>query len=322
MNLHSIIRTSREESKTTRIKAIDNFYPLIGDVKVEPTNSLELLKIKPDSILIDRATKNNLDLEIGEKIKIQNISFEIIGVIESLPDIGSFFLFGDQALVSKSSLKTLQLNNLGSFINFKYKMVRKSDNLKLPIKISETKKVAIKYPEDVSQNLKRTIENFIYFLTIIAASAILISGIGLKNSLYSFLSNNQFNIAINKSLGLSSRNIKTLYYSQTIIILVFCSFIAYTLSLLIIYFLDYSFLNFFKVDLKIRFQINEYLIIQFFSILVFFIFAKPVIESIDQIKVANLFRNSKTNLNLSVTRKSLIEISVLLSIFFYFSFVF
>ena len=122
--------------------------------------------------MIDRATKNNLDLEIGEKIKIQNISFEIIGVIESLPDIGSFFLFGDQALVSKSSLKTLQLNNLGSFINFKYKMVRKSDNLKLPIKISETKKVAIKYPEDVSQNLKRTIENFIYFLTIIAASAI------------------------------------------------------------------------------------------------------------------------------------------------------
>ena len=91
-----------------------------------------------------------------------------------------FSFFGDQALVSKSSLKTLQLNNLGSFINFKYKMVRKSDNLKLPIKISETKKVAIKYPEDVSQNLKRTIENFIYFLTIIAASAILISGIGLK----------------------------------------------------------------------------------------------------------------------------------------------
>ena len=72
------------------------------------------------------------------------------------------------------------------------------------------------------------------------------------------------------------------------------------------------------MDLKIRFQINEYLIIQFFSILVFFIFAKPVIESIDQIKVANLFRNSKTNLNLSVTRKSLIEISVLLSIFFIF----
>ena len=45
------------ESKTTRIKVIDNFYPLLGEVKVEPSNSLELLKTKPDSILIDKTTK-------------------------------------------------------------------------------------------------------------------------------------------------------------------------------------------------------------------------------------------------------------------------
>ena len=219
----SIIRTTNEQSKTTRIKVIDNFYPLIGNVKVEPANSLSLLKTKSDSILIDKTTKNNLDLKIGEKIKIQNISFEVIGVIESLPDIGGFFLFGDQALINKSGFKNLKINNLGSFINFKYKMIKKENNSKLSKKINENKKVIIKYPEDVSQNLKRTIENFIYFLSIIAASAILISGIGLKNSLYSFLSNNQFNIAIYKSLGLSSNNIKTLYYIQTLIILVFCS---------------------------------------------------------------------------------------------------
>ena len=91
----SIIRTTNEESKTTRIKVIDNFYPLLGNVKVEPANSLSLLKTKSDSILIDKTTKNNLDLKIGEEIRIQNISFEVIGVIESLLDIGGFFLFGD-----------------------------------------------------------------------------------------------------------------------------------------------------------------------------------------------------------------------------------
>ena len=307
----SIIRTNNGESKTTRIKSIDNFYPLIGNVKVEPAGSLKLLQTKSNSILIDKTTKNNLDLRISDKIKIQNISFEIIGVIESLPDIGEFFLFGDQALINKSSFKSLKLNNLGSFINFKYKMKGKDRNSELPLKISENKKVVIKFPDDVSKNLKRTIENFIYFLLIIAASAILISGIGLKNSLYSFLSNNQFNIAIYKSLGLNSQNIKILYYSQTLIILVFCSLIAYTLSLLIIYLIDHSLLKSLNVDLKIKFKLYEYLIIQFFSILVFFIFAKPVIDSIDQIKVANLFRNSNTHLNLSLTRKSFLEISIL-----------
>ena len=212
----SILRTKNEESKTTRIKVIDNFYPLLGEVKVEPSNSLELLKTKADSILIDKTTKKNLDLKIGEKIKIQNINFEIIGVIESLPDIGTFFLFGDQALINSSSFKNLKINNLGSFLNFKYKMAYKNNNSELPKKISEDKQIVIKYPKNVSQNLKRTIENFIYFLSIIAASAILISGIGLKNSLYSFISNNQFNVAIYKSLGLSSQNIKALYYSSHI----------------------------------------------------------------------------------------------------------
>ncbi len=314
----SIIRTMNEESKTTRIKVIDNFYPLLGNVKVEPENSLSLLQTDSNFILIDKTTKNNLNLKIGEKIKIQNISFEVIGVIESLPDIGGFFVFGDQALINKSGFKNLKINNLGSFVNFKYKMIKKENNTELSKKINENKKILIKYPEDVSQNLKRTIENFIYFLSIIAASAILISGIGLKNSLYSFLSNNQFNIAIYKSLGLSSNNIKALYYTQTLIILVFCSLIAYILALLIIFFLDHSFLNSLNIELKIRFNITEYLIIQFFSIIVFFIFAKPVIDSIDQIKVANLFRNSSTQLNLNYTRKSIIEISTLLIIFAFF----
>ena len=207
--------------------------------------------------------QKNLDLKIGDKVKIQNISFEIIGVIESLPDIGDFFLFGDQALINYSSFKNLKINNLGSFINFKYKMVKKDNNSILPEKIIKDKSLTVKYPENVSQNLKRTIENFIYFLSIVAASAILISGIGLKNSLYSFFSDNQYNIAIYKSLGLSSQNIKALYYTQTLIILIFCSFFSYVIGLFIIFFLDHSFLNFLNIQLTIKFQIYEYMIIQF-----------------------------------------------------------
>ena len=128
-------------------------------------------------------------------------------------------------------------------------MVKKKDNNSiLPEKIIKDKSLTVKYPENVSQNLKRTIENFIYFLSIVALT-ILISGIGLKNSLYSFFSDNQYNIAIYKSLGLSSQNIKALYYTQTLIILIFCSFFSYVIGLFII-FLDHSFLNFLNIQLN------------------------------------------------------------------------
>ena len=221
----SIVRTKNEESKTTRIKVIDNFYPLIGNVIVQPVDSLKLLKSKPNTILIDKSTQNNLDLKLGDKIIIQNTSFEVIGVIESLPDIGGFFLFGDQALINESSFKDLKIDNLGSFFVFKYKLLKKFNNQEILNNLSKNKNIEIKYPDDVSQNLKKAIENFIYFFSIISASAILISGIGLKNSLFSFLSNNQFKIAIYKSLGLSSENIKLIYYLQLLIMLIVCSFL-------------------------------------------------------------------------------------------------
>ncbi len=313
----TIIRNSKEENKTTRIKVIDDFYPLIGDVKVEPENSLKILKNKQNSILIDKITKNNLDLKLGDEIKIQNISFEIIGIIESLPDIGGFFLFGDQALINSTSFKNLRINNLGSFINYKYKMKKKNDNLDIKISLIRNKDFEIKYPEDLSQNLKKIIENFIYFLSIISASAILISGIGLKNSLFSFLNSNKLKIAIYKSIGLSSQNIKILYHSQILIILTICSLLTYILGLTLISLFDSSLVKFLNIELKVKFKIYEYFIIQFFSIMLFFIFAKPVLESIDQIKVSDLFRNSNTHLNLNYSRKSVIEISTFLLIFIF-----
>ena len=64
----SIIKNNNEESKTTRIKVIDDFYPLVGKAKVEPANSLKLLQTKQNAILIDKTTKDNLNLKIGDKI--------------------------------------------------------------------------------------------------------------------------------------------------------------------------------------------------------------------------------------------------------------
>ena len=314
----SIIKTKNEENQTTRIKVIDNFYPLVGKVVVEPANSLEILKTMPNTILIDETTQKNLDLKLGERIKIQNTTFEVIGITKRLPDIGGFFIFGDQALIHKSSLEDLKINNLGTFLRFKYKLTKKDSKKKLPSIISNYKNLEIKYPEDISQNVKKAIENFIYFLSIISASAILISGIGLKNSLFSFLSKNQFKIAIFKSLGFSSQNIKVLYYAQALVILVLCSCCAYICSLVIISFIDHRFLNLLNIQLKVQFKIGEYLIILFFSILIFMIFSKPVLDSIDQVKVADLFRNSSTHLNLNYNRRSILQISTFVLIFIFF----
>ena len=97
----------------------------------------------------------------------------------------------------------------------------------------------------------------------------------------------------------------------------FCSFIAYIFGLLVISFFDSSLLNFLNIKLKVKFEIYEYLIIQFFSIILFFIFAKPVLDGIDQVKIVELFKNSSTSLNLNYSKKSILEIIIFLLIFIF-----
>ena len=97
----------------------------------------------------------------------------------------------------------------------------------------------------------------------------------------------------------------------------FCSFIAYIFGLLIISFFDSSLLNFLNIKLKVKFEVYEYLIIQFFSIILFFIFAKPVLDGIDQVKIVDLFKNSSTHLNLNYSKKSILEIIIFLLIFIF-----
>ena len=165
----TIIRTNSEKNTITRIKVVDNFYPLVGNAIIVPNNSLETLKTKPNTILIDESIQNNLNLKLGQKVKIQNTTFEVIGIIKSLPDIGGFF-FGDQALINESSFKSLKINNLGSFFTFKYKLKKKYENQELPSKIKKYKNLEIKYPEDVSQNLKKLLKilfTFVYYFSII-----------------------------------------------------------------------------------------------------------------------------------------------------------
>ena len=68
-------------------------------------------------------------------------------------------------------------------------------------------------------------------------------------------------------------------------ILVFCSLISYILGLFIISIFDNVLSNLLKIELQVKFNIYEYLIVLFFSLFIFLIYAKPTFDTINQIKL-------------------------------------
>ena len=313
----STIEKKQNKTSFTRIKAIDQNYPLYGDVIFEPVGSLKKLNEIDNTILVNENIFKNLNLKINDIVKVQNVKFKVIGVVKVLPDIGGAFVFGDFALTGKNTLDKLELNTLGSFLNYEYK-IKFDDYKNKDKKINEIKKifknndkVKIRYPENSAGGIKRIIDNFSQFLSLVSISAMLIAGIGIANTLLSFINQKNSSIAVQKAIGINSGNIKTIYYLQLLISLIFISLVAYGLSFFLVPVVDKYISDGLGLNIEASFSLTNLFIVFVVGLLVIIIFSIPTVNSIDQIKASSLFRNVFQSLQFKYTKLS-ISLSLLL----------
>ncbi len=311
----------REKNKSlfTRIKTVDEKYPLYGEVVYEPEDAYERMQKEPKTILINESLSKTLKIKINDKVKVQDQSFIVVGIIKSVPDVSGFVAFGDWALAGKQTLEILKLNGIGSFLNYEYKVKFKpsDDPEKIESKIKDIfkddQKVKLRFPENSASGLKRIINNFSQFLSLVSISAMLIAGIGIANTLLSFINQNNMSIAVRKAVGFYSGNIKTLYYFQLLILLFFITVISYGSSFLIVPIADKYLSDGLGLNVYPKFSLINFIKIFIVGLLVLIIFSIPTISSIDQVKASNLFRNVFQNLQFYYSKKSVILSLILLS---------
>ena len=316
----STIDREKNKSLFTRIKTVDKNYPLYGSVIYEPSSSFDRMHRELNTLLINESLSKNLNVKVNDKIKVQNQIFTVIGIVKSVPDVSGFVAFGDWALAGKKTLETLKLNGIGSFLNYEYKVKfnQSDDTRKIEKKIQDIfkndEKVQLRYPENSASGLKRIINNFSQFLSLVSISAMLIAGIGIANTLLSFINQNNMSIAVRKAVGFYSGNIKNLYYLQLLILLLIITTFAYCLSFLIVPIVDKYLSDGLGLSVSPVFSIINFLKIFLVGLLVLVIFSIPTINSIDQVKASNLFRNVFQNLEFYYSKKSIFLSLILLII--------
>ena len=316
----STINREKNKSLFTRIKTVDTKYPLYGSVNYEPSGAFDRMHREPNTLLINESLSKNLNVKLNDKIKVQNQLFTIIGIVKSVPDVSGFVAFGDWALAGEQTLEILKLNGIGSFLNYEYKVKfnQNDDPRKIEKKIEnifvDDEKAQLRYPENSASGLKRIINNFSQFLSLVSISAMLIAGIGVANTLLSFVNQNNMSIAVRKAVGFYSGNIKNLYYLQLLILLLIITTLAYGLSFLIVPIVDQYLSDGLGLSVSPVFSIINFFKIFLVGLLVLIIFSIPTINSIDQVKASNLFRNVFQNLEFYYSKKSIFLSLILLSI--------
>ena len=313
----STLDRSNNQSLFTRVKTIDEQYPLYGSVTYAPSGALDRIHKEKNTILVNENIFKSLKLKVEEKIKVQDQVFTVVGMVKTVPDVSGFVAFGDFALAGKQTLDLIKLN-IGSFLNYEYKVkFNEGDNsLDLRKKIQdifkEDQKVILRYPENSASGLKRIINNFSQFLSLVSISAMLIAGIGIANTLLSFINQNNMSIAVRKAVGFFSLNIKTIYYLQLFILLTIITLISYALSFLFVPIANVYISKGLGLSIEPLFSTLNILKVFSVGLLVLIIFSIPTINAIDQVKASNLFRNVFQNLQFYYSKKSIVLSIILL----------
>ena len=315
----STLDRPNNQSLFTRIKTIDEKYPLYGTVTYEPEGAFDRIHKEKNTILVNENIFKTLKLKVDEKIKVQDQVFIIAGMVKTVPDVSGFVAFGDFALTGKQTLDLIKLN-IGSFLNYEYKVRfnEGADTATLRKEISDIfkddQKVILRYPENSASGLKRIINNFSQFLSLVSISAMLIAGIGIANTLLSFINQNNMSIAVRKAVGFLSTNLKAIYYLQLLILLSIITLISYALSFLFVPIANVYISKGLGLSIQPLFSVFNLFKVFSVGLLVLIIFSIPTINAIDQVKASNLFRNVFQNLQFFYSRKSIIFSLILLSI--------
>ena len=315
----STLDRPNNQSLFTRIKTIDEKYPLYGTVTYEPEGAFDRIHKEKNTILVNENIFKTLKLKVDEKIKVQDQFFIIAGMVKTVPDVSGFVAFGDFALTGKQTLDLIKLN-IGSFLNYEYKVRfnEGADTATLRKEISDIfkddQKVILRYPENSASGLKRIINNFSQFLSLVSISAMLIAGIGIANTLLSFINQNNMSIAVRKAVGFLSTNLKAIYYLQLLILLSIITLISYALSFLFVPIANVYISKGLGLSIQPLFSVFNLFKVFSVGLLVLIIFSIPTINAIDQVKASNLFRNVFQNLQFFYSRKSIIFSLILLSL--------
>jgi len=209
------------------LKSVGDFYPLYGTIDTTPPGPVPAALAHKDGMggaLVDPDVLRRLKLKVGDKLDIGDATFRIAGVIDREPDRGTrVFIFGPRVMIAARDLKATGLVQLGSLINYYYR-VRLKPGIDAKAWESELKRRFPDAPWQVrglsgaAPGMQRFVDRITLYLTLVGLTALLVGGVGVANSVKSYLDSRTRTIATLKCLGAPAALIFRTYLAQIAIL--------------------------------------------------------------------------------------------------------
>ena len=245
MAIFASVIFSEEEMQLSSIKAVDNSYPLIGELELQ--NSSGTYKTKenptPGTLWIDERLKNLLSLKYGDEIYVGDATFVFEATIIYEPDRGSTnFAFAPKTIMNIKDLDKTNLIQPGSRVEYNYLFTGPEEEISQIRSTLEKNKNPgddIESLNEDDSSLGKTVVRSENFFLLGGLIAVLLSACTIGISSQRFARRHVSYVAILKTLGMNLFQIRGLY----LLLFFYITLLTLVLGLTLGWFLQSNFIS-------------------------------------------------------------------------------
>ena len=181
MVLFASVIFADEDMQLSSVKAVDNAYPLIGELELENESGIFITKKNPDlgTVWMDERLQNLLNLNYGDKIFLGDSEFIFDATILYEPDRASGnFAFAPKTIMNLADVASTNIIQPGSRVEYNYLFSGNDENIR---KVRDYLEIIKENGDDIeslsedSSSLGRTIERSENFFLLGGLIAVLLS---------------------------------------------------------------------------------------------------------------------------------------------------
>jgi putative ABC transport system permease protein len=199
------------------LKAVDDRYPLYGQLRLDPPQPLA-----PGGIALDPTVAERLGLTPGDPVRIGEARLRYIGTVAEEPDaVATPRLLGPRAMIPMQDLAATRLIQPGSLFEYDYR-------IRLPEGADARRFIAdlraafagegwrVRGPGDAAPGVNRFLDRAAFFLILASLTALLVGGIGVATGVRAWLDQRARTIATLRCLGAPAGAIFATYLIQVL----------------------------------------------------------------------------------------------------------
>ena len=234
-SMAKFVEGGANERALTQVKAVDNKYPLIGNVQLASGKSFKDVFRQPKSAVMESDLASRLGINIGETFSLGLTQFVLRDIIQSSPDdAGTNFGFGPRTIIKSEDLLESGLIAPGTLFTAKYRLLiepfENLDELRTLAKIKfENNGMRWRDARNGAPGISEFVNRLSAFFIMVGLAGLVVGGVGIGSAVKSYLNRKISTIAVMRSLGATNFQIFMTYFVQLAII----SFIGITIGLVI-----------------------------------------------------------------------------------------